>query len=44
MTRISRTNLDKTVTFEECTFNTSEVNLQRCLGILVKKKNRKIVN
>lgn len=43
MTRISRTNLDKAVKFEECTFNTSEMNLQRCLGTLVKKENRKLI-
>lgn len=35
--------MDKAVKFEECTFNTSEMNLQRCLGTLVKKENRKLI-
>lgn len=38
MTRINGTNSDKTVKFEECTFNTSGTRLQRCLGNWVKKK------
>lgn len=44
MTRISGTNLDKAVNFEECTFNTSETRLQKCLGTLVKTENRKTFN
>lgn len=35
--------MDKAVKFEECTFNTSEMNLQRCLDTLVKKENRKLI-